>query len=86
MSLIQVVWQLMFWDIAKQGAWRTIHHRQASCVSDASRYSTLAPAHWTCMALENARKEEGGPAQLVGLAGSYGVVCGGTGTNKNPIH
>ena len=23
----------------------TIHHRQASCVSDASRYSTLAPAH-----------------------------------------
>lgn len=41
----------------------TIHHRQASCVPDASRYSTLAPAHWTCMALENARKEEGGPQQ-----------------------
>ena len=34
----------------------TIHHRQASCVSDASRYSTLAPAHWTCMVLQNARK------------------------------
>ena len=34
------------------GGTQTIHHRQASCVSDASRYSTLAPAHWTCMALE----------------------------------
>ena len=84
----------MFWDAttnegissSRAAVVGMIHHRQASCVPDASRYSTLAPAHWTCMALENARKEEGGPAQLVGLAGSYGVVCGGTGTNKNPIH
>ena len=27
-------------------------------VFDASRYSALAPAHWTCMALKNARKEK----------------------------
>ena len=43
----------MFWCCKKR---YIIYKPQCECVSDASRYSTLAPAHWTCMVLQNARK------------------------------
>ena len=52
-ALYNVTWLLMFWCCKKR---YIIYKPHSECVSDASRYSTLAPAHWTCMVLQNARK------------------------------